>query len=365
MNRNLHLDVLASVRLHLVAGSDRCSRARLVEIDVAKGLAILLVVFGHIVARETPAGVEWYEPLRGTIYLFHMPFFMYLSGFATFYSGAARTPVAAWPSLIRRRAGRLLVPFFGLGLLVLVGKLLAARAVAVDNVPAGLGPGLLGLLWNTAESPAGSVWYVFVLFIYAAATPLLIRMTKGHAMDLIAPALLLYAVPIPAIVYLDRVGANFVFFLAGGLAAEAGGVWQSWIDRWRWRLLLSFGALLAALWAIGGVPAIGPGGAKWAHKAAMLAAGLLSAPALHALARTELVRRSRVLLALGTLSFAIYLLNTICIGIAKAALSEFLLWNEANFHPFAGALMVAGVLGPMILKTLVFRRFRFIDRITS
>src|SRR6516165_3886939 len=38
------------------------------DIEQAKGLAILLVVFGHLVARQDPEGVHWYEPLRRAVY---------------------------------------------------------------------------------------------------------------------------------------------------------------------------------------------------------------------------------------------------------------------------------------------------------
>ncbi len=108
---------------------------RRTDIDAAKGLAILLVVFGHLVARADPAGVHWYEPLRRAVYAFHMPFFLYLSGLVAARSGALFVPLAAWPGLARRRAVRLLVPFLGLGLLVVVGKVGAARLMYVDNLP--------------------------------------------------------------------------------------------------------------------------------------------------------------------------------------------------------------------------------------
>ena len=55
-------------------------KERLLGIDAARGLAILLVVIGHVVARDMPAGNEWYAQLKDTIYLFHMPLFMVLTG---------------------------------------------------------------------------------------------------------------------------------------------------------------------------------------------------------------------------------------------------------------------------------------------
>jgi fucose 4-O-acetylase-like acetyltransferase len=96
---------------------------RLMELEQAKGLAILLVVFGHLVARENPAGVEWYGPLRMVVYLFHMPFFLYLSGYVAGLSGTAWMPADGWARLARRRAARLLLPFLAFGFFIVVGKL--------------------------------------------------------------------------------------------------------------------------------------------------------------------------------------------------------------------------------------------------
>lgn len=36
------------------------AKERRLDLDRAKGLAILLVVYGHIVARQAPANNEWY-----------------------------------------------------------------------------------------------------------------------------------------------------------------------------------------------------------------------------------------------------------------------------------------------------------------
>jgi len=123
---------------HQRAPAATAARPRRLDLERAKGIAILLVVLGHIVAREAPPGVEWYEPLRQAIYRFHMPFFLYLSGTVLVLSGAAATPPAAWPGLLRRRAQRLLLPFFLLGLLILAAKLAARMPnVEIHHYPVG------------------------------------------------------------------------------------------------------------------------------------------------------------------------------------------------------------------------------------
>lgn len=136
------------------------------DIERAKGLAILLVVFGHIVARADPLRVEWYEPIRRAIYAFHMPFFLYLSGYVAVLSGALFLPPEKWRRLLASRARRLLLPFLALGLLTVGGKIVAGFFVFVDNRPASLVTGLENLFWHTADSPALSIWYLFVLFTF-------------------------------------------------------------------------------------------------------------------------------------------------------------------------------------------------------
>jgi len=319
--------------------------ARWAELDRAKGLAIILVVFGHLVAREDPAGVGWYGPLRMAVYLFHMPFFFYLSGFVTALSGADR---AARGTLIRRRAWRLLTPFFGFGLLILAGKLALGRVLTVDNVPPGFAAGLGALLWDTGHSPATSVWYLLVLFVYATALPMLAR--GLGTVGLMALGLVLFALPAPPVAYLDRTCGYFVFFAAGVAAAQAGATWLAAVDRFRWPALGLFAVLLLLAWS-GASPA--PFGA-W-----LLGLGLLSMPTLHGLMRAW---APPMLNWLGRFVFPIYLFNTICIGLAKATLLPLLGWTSATFAPFAAILMAAGLFGPIAIVKISARAAPAVQR---
>ena len=156
----------------------------LVDIERAKGLAIILVVIGHIVAREPPANNEWYVVLKTAIYAFHMPFFMYLGGLVFFHVGDAVNPRPSYGAYLIRRAERLLVPFLSLGLLILLGKFAAEQFLYVDNKPASLSDGLRSLFWTTGQSPATSVWYIFVVFVYCGVTPLLVRLSQEMTSEL-------------------------------------------------------------------------------------------------------------------------------------------------------------------------------------
>ncbi len=325
------------------------------DLDRAKGLAILLVVFGHIVARADPAGVGWYEPLRRAVYAFHMPFFLYLSGMAAACAGGIFLPPAAWGRFAAGRARRLLAPFLVMGVLVVLGKCLAARVMYVDNLPAGVVAGLTGLLWHTADSPALSIWYLFVLFVVSVAAPVLVWADGGRVRLLMAAGVLLFVLPLPAYLYLDHVGRYAVFFALGVLAAR-NERWIGFVDG-RWRVLGVFFTLALAV--------IAAFGASWPAAPELFLAGALSIPVLHGLVRNSVLLSGPVFLFLGRYCFMIYLFNTMFIGLAKGVLLHAASWDGANFLPAAMTLMLAGTLGPVALKRLVLRRSKILDRFTN
>lgn len=343
------------------------AKTRREDLDRAKGLGILLVVIGHIVARDSPTGNEWYVALKNAIYLFHMPFFMYLSGYTTFMTRSAYLPMNEWPTLVSKRAKRLLLPLLVFGMTIVAGKLLLGTILHIDNRPGTLIDAVYQLIWDTDLSPAGSIWYIAVLFILCVVTPPLLELLHNRAYVLFAIALVLYFVPVPHVMYLDRAATFYVFFMIGGLAAESTDRWMNFVDRTDWL----FGGILAA--AIGSCfflfttaysePIYWLGSDS--GRIALLTCGCLSIPALHGLVRRPFAARSTFLIVLGTYSFVIYLLNTPSIGVAKGVMWHFADWNGARFLVYAPVLLVTGIAGPILIKRLLLTRVRALDTITS
>jgi fucose 4-O-acetylase-like acetyltransferase len=348
-------DDAAALRLKLAEIAQQ-KRPRRLDLDRAKGLGILLVVIGHLVARTAPQGNEWYIALKHALYHFHMPFFMYLSGYVVFMTGAARIAPSKWPAFTRGRAYRLLLPFVLFGLAILVGKLVTSRFIAVDNLPGSLDQGLWGLVWNTDASPAESVWYIAVLFALSILTPPLLWLLRGRAALLLVFALILYVLPVPHVMYLDRVARYMSFFAMGGLASETGKAWLDLVDRYfAWALIALLGALWLALTVF----------ASWDPDVALFVCGTLSMPALHGLVRHRYFSGSSLLLTLGTYTFVIYLLNTPFIGLVKGAMLKVFPWDGVNFLIYAPVLTIAGTLLPILLKRHVLSRVPALDRMTS
>ena len=319
----------------------------------------MLVVFGHLVARQDPAGVQWYEPLRRAVYAFHMPLFLYLSGLVAVYSGFLRHGRAAFWPLARARAQRLLVPFFGLGVLIVLGKCAAAGLVHVDNAPAGVWAGLRALLWDTGHSPALSIWYLFVLFVVSLGTVLALDGRPARLPWLLMVSLAVFWLPLPERMYLDRVGMFAPFFLLGAAAGFAGARWDKVMDRiWPWAMIM-FGACLVTIVVCGAE-------SRFEAKVNLLLVGMISFPAIHGLLRCSwFIPLQKLFLLLGRYCFMIYLFNTLFIGLAKGGLLLAWSWDGPHFLPFACVLMCAGLMGPVALKRYAFRRVKFLDRMTD
>jgi fucose 4-O-acetylase-like acetyltransferase len=330
--------------------------SRRLDLDRAKGLGILLVVVGHLGARSVPAGNAWYAYLQTALYQFHMPFFMMLSGYVSMMTGAAMVSSDAWPRLVARRAERLLLPFALFGLFILVGKLVAARFMAVDNMPQSFWAGLSAMVWDTDHSPALSVWYVAVLFVIIAIVPPLLWALRASLPALLAVAVVVYFLPLPHVLYLDRVGRYLLFFVVGLAAAELGGRWCILVDRWWPAFLAAFAAVLA--WVVANFAAVD-------ERLRLLACGLLAIVAFHGLVRSRLCSGNQWLLVLGNFSFVIYLLNTPFIGLAKGVMLKVSPWDGYAFLVFAPVMTFAGIAGPMLLKRYAFRRLPALDRLTT
>jgi len=78
---------------------------RNIHLDALKGLAIILVVTGHIIAFSHPGTVDK-SLLFNVIYSFHMPLFFFISGYLVF--GRFGPTTSGW---IQKKFGQLIIPY--------------------------------------------------------------------------------------------------------------------------------------------------------------------------------------------------------------------------------------------------------------
>ena len=138
---------------------------------LANGLAILLVVIGHVLMKvgDSPAYSDvgpWNGWAVSVIYSFHMPLFFLLSGLLAALPGAklhgANPPFG---TMLRDRARRILLPYLTLSLVHV-----PARVVFYEHLPLSAVPRALPTI---LYAPTGHLWFVYVLFLLFLLVPLL------------------------------------------------------------------------------------------------------------------------------------------------------------------------------------------------
>ncbi|OFW88907.1 MAG: hypothetical protein A3B66_06940 [Alphaproteobacteria bacterium RIFCSPHIGHO2_02_FULL_46_13] len=332
------------------------------DITLAKGLCMLLVVTGHTLAGGVSIGNEWFSDTVVRLYLFHMPFFMFLSGFLYFRPGRVESIRAKYWDHAGKQAVRLLLPFFFLGIVVLVGKFAMQNIVHVDNVPESFSSGLVKLFWETDRSPAMFIWYIYVLFFYTVLSPLIYPYFKDKFGYWIALGLIIYFLPYVHYLYMDRIAQYFIFFVIGGAIRQNEAKYLNVIDRkyLLWTLIPVFFAILILV----------PFKPYLHSPLGMLIVGLMSIPILHGLARrimsmgrnvsTEINPLAQFFMTIGVYSYVIYLFNVITIGVIKGVLFKFTDWNGWHFWYFMPILIAGAIIGSILAEKLVLQHLPFI-----
>lgn len=121
-------------------------KGRLIYIDALRGFAILLVVLGHVLQL---AYGNTDNIIFRYIYSFHMPLFMFLSGYVSY-------KITSWQNM-KKRFFQLIVPFFSYIVI----------AYVVSGVVKETGASLASLLnhiWSVILQPDLGLWFLWALF---------------------------------------------------------------------------------------------------------------------------------------------------------------------------------------------------------
>ena len=139
------------------------------ELDIAKGIAIMAVVLGHAFP-DADFGIENQIAnfIHSFVYGFHMPVFFFIAGLLS----AKHRDDQAYP-YIKKRAKKLLIPYFALSLVGLVLKQVFASEA---NHAFSLSDSLMIPL---GQSPMGGMWYLWSLFVMSLIFILFVLAMEG------------------------------------------------------------------------------------------------------------------------------------------------------------------------------------------
>ena len=162
------------------------TKTRLVSIDMMVGMAMILVVLGHMSVGNEP---YWYSHgLHNWIYSFHMELFLFLSAFLIRYSFKGVTTVAEYGKYVWRKFKKFFLWFIVVGLAVdIIAKMFNGNELSLSVI----GNSIYRLLVYPAFSEASFLWYIYILFGYYIISPIYIKLPQLVKTILCVAALIL------------------------------------------------------------------------------------------------------------------------------------------------------------------------------
>ena len=188
------------------------------EIDIAKGIGILLVVVGHAVP-DANTGIKnfFWGGVFTWIYSFHMALFMAMAGVLFYRKISCCTILTDKIEEIKKRAIRLLLPYCTFSILILIAKLLFATW---SREPIS-GWSVIGILFG--NSPCGNMWFLWTLFMISVIT-LFLPKTKYFPLPLIGFAAVFYHIQNQIIWFqnfgIDKICNMLIWFAVGLLIGK-------------------------------------------------------------------------------------------------------------------------------------------------
>jgi fucose 4-O-acetylase-like acetyltransferase len=313
------------------------------SIFVAKGIAIILVVVGHYQPKHGPPYWYW---LHDFIYTFHMPLFMFLSGFL-FAASDPINSVLQYKNFIKNKAKRILVPFITLTIIIFILKFIGEMHYQL------LYPisykSFFDIFLNPIDSFAPILWFLYVLFEIFLIVPLIYFIVKKDIYALGCCFLLLF-LPWSDLFMIGSLLFYLPIFIMGLVFFR-----QTLLKSNQYELglccIVLFGLLLASKHYFHEPDAL--------NRIYRVVVGLLGSISAFFIARQISCNKNKLFKALkyvGIYSMGIYLLHTPIMNALRLFLSEKFELSGPGFLPFAIILIAISTGSPILLEDHLLRR---------
>jgi peptidoglycan/LPS O-acetylase OafA/YrhL len=189
------------------------SEERLNFIDKASGIAMLLVVYGHLIFPET-LQLGWWQVSRDFIYKFHMPLFMVISGFLVFLSTSKKNIQTGpeYRNFQKKKFQKFFPAYLFFSILALI-----VDFVFFHQPVEKLSESILAFFFYPDYGSAGFVWYLYVLMGFYLITPFLLKLPDHIKLLLLFAGFLLTNATFSIYFCADLFAKYFFFFLGGGM----------------------------------------------------------------------------------------------------------------------------------------------------
>lgn len=313
---------------------------RILYIDIAKAICIILVVIGHYFPDNSP---QWYETMRRFIYSFHMPLFLFASGYVY-----GINKQITYGDFIIKKIRRLMVPYFTCSVIVITFKLLSQGNAYIENPVTPL-----SYLKMFYLPEAGYfLWFIWALFLMYLIIPLFKTRTSHNWLFLGSLIFAYLPFSLPDIFCLSEFKRMFVYFMFGVVIKENS--FGKAINQFSWIKM----SITTAIFIILEVLFLSaPKGTYPLLEAVLPFVGIAFVIYVSQIISLHINTKRNWLLSVATASYTIYLFHTTFEGIAKAAFLKLPLHDESwyIFPIQAIVVIMAGIIGPLLVYHITKR----------
>ena len=322
---------------------------RIIALDIAKAICIILVVMGHYVPDNSPA---WYVLVHDVIYTFHMPLFMFVSG----YVYIATKKRITYGDFLLKKVRRLMVPYLTTSVMVIVIKLLTQGSMSVDN------PVTIFSFVEMFYMPVAGyfLWFIWALWWMFVLVPLF-RGKQKHV-ELFVLGIVLHFIPfgLPRVFCLGQFSGMLMYFMFGVFVFENDSL-HRFLKEFSWIKV----ACAVAVFILGEflyfTNGVGTGG-MFLLNAMLPFIGIWFVMEVAKLVCNDWtdVHKRHLLMWIAQSSYIIYLFHTTFEGLVKAVLRKLLIDSNVwyVFIPSAILVIFSGVIIPMLLYRFVLKKHR-------
>ena len=308
---------------------------RTISLDIARAITIILVVIGHYMPDNSP---NWYAVLHRFIYSFHMPLFLFISGFI--YMQTLKKE--SYLTFVTRKVKRLMIPYFTTSFLVITIKLLSSSNASLEN------PVTPFSYIEMFYSPAAGffLWFIWVLFIIFLIIPFFRTFKAICILSLISIVLYFLPINLPQYFCLAEFKSYFLYFMFGVLFFHLPKAKQICKNV----SLYIYFALLLGLFILMELSSY--------FNITVILTALVGTAAVCKLSIiiTKHANKSKALfINISAASYIIYLLHTTFEGFGKAIVPKVIAFSNFNISFIICAVLIVmiGIIGPYLAYVLI------------
>lgn len=318
-------------------------KRRNVTVDVLKAFCIVLVVVGHYNPADAP---DTYKSIVEIIYSFHMPAFMWASGFLYVLTMRPQS----YFSFIGRKLKRLMLPYIIVSLVVIGLKLLSQQNMYVEH-PTGYDSFIRMFYLPEAGYYLWFLWALMLMFLIA---PLFRTQWSRLVLLILSSILSSLALSVTPIFCLDCLVTFLPYFSLGMCSADIYNKYSFYLHKSHSIVILSVFSLISIAIFI----ALSVFLPDIAGLDNLLVAfiGIVCIILLSELL-TSSCKNLSFILAIADASFIIYLFHTTFQGLAKSIILK--LSFEHYFIADMVIMTIVGCAGPFLLQTTVLTKFKW------